>query len=94
MLQGPLFQSPYNGSAWFDYNLYYNLSAPTEPLSDTFPSNATGTDMACAASLSQWQHTGMDVHSIVANPLFRNASAFDYEVASTSPALRLGFQRL
>ena len=39
-----------------------------------------------------WQETGPDRHSIVADPLFRNAAADDYRLDPKSPAWALGFK--
>jgi outer membrane protein assembly factor BamB len=39
-----------------------------------------------------WQETGPDRHSIVADPLFRNAAEDDYRLDPKSPAWALGFK--
>ena len=41
---------------------------------------------------SQWKAAGLDAHSVVADPMFVNASAGDYPVKDGSPALTLGFK--
>ncbi len=44
-------------------------------------------------SLDEWQATGQDRRSIIADPLFRNVSEFDFRLDPDSPAItRLGFQ--
>ncbi len=43
-------------------------------------------------SLEEWQNTGQDAHSIVADPLFENVDARDFRLKPESPALKLGFQ--
>lgn len=45
-----------------------------------------------AVSLRQWQETGYDTHSIVADPLFVDAEHDDYRLKPESPAWKLGFQ--
>jgi hypothetical protein len=41
---------------------------------------------------ASWQALGMDVHSVVADPMFADANAGDYGLRSGSPALKLGFR--
>ncbi len=43
-------------------------------------------------TLEEWQASGQDQHSIVADPLFENAEARDFRLKPESPALKLGFQ--
>ncbi len=60
-----------------DYNLLYN---------DT-PSMAATKDY----SMDQWHQHGLDVHSVVADPMFVDPANGDYRVKPNSPALKLGF---
>ena len=62
-----------------DNNLYYQ--AHGEELS--FPVDLT---------FAQWQAKGLDVHSLIADPLFRDPAKGDFRLKPDSPALKLGFQ--
>jgi parallel beta-helix repeat protein len=67
-----------NGNFLFDYNLYWDASgAPV-----TFDGK----------SLAEWQATGQDAHSVIADPKFRDPAAADFTLAPDSPALALGFR--
>lgn len=43
---------------------------------------------------AEWQSTGMDTHSLVADPLFVNPAQNDYRLRPESPALKLGFKQI
>ena len=45
-----------------------------------------------AASFADWQQRGLDVHSVIADPLFANPAQDDYRLTTESPALKLGFE--
>jgi parallel beta-helix repeat protein len=45
-------------------------------------------------SFDEWKAAGHDTDSIVADPLFVNASNFDFRLRPDSPALKLGFQQI
>ena len=45
-------------------------------------------------SFDEWKAAGHDADSIVADPLFVNASNFDFRLRADSPALNLGFQQI
>ncbi len=62
-----------------DNNVYYQVQG--EELS--FPVNLT---------FAQWQAKGLDVHSLIADPLFRDPANGDFRLQPDSPALKLGFQ--
>lgn len=47
---------------------------------------------AKAPALSDWQRTGQDAGSVIADPQFENAAAHDFRVKPGSPAPALGFK--
>lgn len=52
-----------------------------------------GTNISFAGQLfEKWKGAGRDAGSIIADPLFVNASNFDFSLEPKSPALRMGFQ--
>ena len=62
---------------WQDYNCYWDTE-------DCEPDFGNGT-------FSEWQAKGKDVHSVFADPLFEDLSAYDFSLRPESPALALGF---
>jgi parallel beta-helix repeat protein len=76
---GAIFSGPWeDGNVTLDKNLYWNVrNASMQFLSNNW---------------QQWQAKGNDVHSVIANPMFRNAAANDFTLLPGSPATRLGFQ--
>lgn len=80
--QGELFlpdAQPDPGSVW-ERNLYFDASG--QPL-------AFGDD-----TFEEWQERGMDLDSLVADPLFVDPERFDFRLKPESPAFQLGFQAL
>jgi hypothetical protein len=74
----PLLGSNWEGDNYrFDSNLYWRTDG--EPV--TFASQQT---------LEQWQTRGRDQNSLIADPLFVDASRHDYRLKPESPALKLG----
>jgi hypothetical protein len=43
-------------------------------------------------TFEQWKAAGRDAGSVIADPLFVNASNFNFSLRPESPALKLGFQ--
>ena len=60
-------------------NIYFNTAG--EEL--TFPLNQT---------FAQWQASGQDAGSLIADPKFRNPAQDDFKLLPDSPALKLGFK--
>lgn len=68
------------GEFRFDRNVYWD--ARGQPI--TF----------AGATLEEWQKRGMDVHSIVADPLFVAPDRGDFTLREGSPAREVGFEPL
>jgi hypothetical protein len=78
--QGKLFAGNWgDGHYLLDRNLYWNASG--QPVA--FPGDRT---------LAQWQQTGQDEHSVVADPRFVDAAKADFRLRPDSPAHSLGIQ--
>ncbi|MBZ5621197.1 MAG: right-handed parallel beta-helix repeat-containing protein [Acidobacteriia bacterium] len=45
-------------------------------------------------SFAEWKAAGRDTESIIADPLFVNASNFDFRLRPESPALKMGFHQI
>lgn len=55
--------------------------------------NSTGKDVTFLnKTLEQWQQTGKDAGSIVADPMFVDAGKYDFRLKPNSPALKTGFK--
>jgi hypothetical protein len=75
----------YWGSNWApeskyaaDYNCYWSEETDAPDFS--------------GKTLAEWQATGRDTHSLVADPGFVNAREHDFRLRPDSPALKLGFE--
>ena len=67
-----------DGKTFFDNNCYWDTSA----FDITFP----------FGMFADWQATGQDIHSIIADPLFTDAEHYDFTLDPASPAItQLGF---
>lgn len=67
----------------FDYNVYWQQGGGRSELE--FPDKL---------SWSQWQATGNDTHSAIADPLFADAASGNYTLLPGSPALAMGFAQI
>jgi hypothetical protein len=76
----PLGKNYTNGNYKFDYNLYWDVSGK--------PFLFAGYDF------EEWQEEGQDVHSLIADPLFRDARGYDFRLSKKSPAYALGIEPL
>lgn len=68
-----------DGKYTLDYNVYYNP--------------AGGVDFA-GKSLAQWQGSGQDLHSVIADPRLSGLDANEVTVEQGSPAYSLGFKAI
>ena len=75
----PLGNNWKNGKYTMDNNVYWN----TDKAALVFPGKRT---------FAEWQKTGQDQHSIVADPLFVDPGKDDFRLKPDSPALKKGFK--
>lgn len=79
--QGQLLGKNWTGSNFtLDNNVYYDRRGPGIHFAEK--------------SFAEWQASGQDKRSIVADPLFVNVSNFDFRLRPNSPALKMGFQQI
>ncbi len=64
----------------FDYNLYYQTDG--QPI------------QFGQQSMAEWQKSGQDVHSLVADPLFVDPEHGDFTLKPGSPAAKIGFESI
>ena len=78
--EGPLLHGNWSDDKFrMDYNLYWNASGQKV---DFF-----------GLTFDQWKSKGMDVHSLIVDPLFENPEKRDFRLKENSPAFSLGFKR-
>ena len=70
--------NPANRNCVYDHNLYWNVSG--EPL------------LFGDKGWSEWQASGKDIHSVVADPLFVDPEQGDFRLRPGSPAAQIGFE--
>ena len=68
-----------------DYNCYYTPGNSPQWLTD-------GGGTKRGNDLQSWQEAGLEVHSLIADPMFMDPENGDYRVKTNSPALKLGFK--
>ncbi|MCX5654935.1 MAG: right-handed parallel beta-helix repeat-containing protein [Planctomycetota bacterium] len=77
--EGPLLHGSWRDDKYkFDYNVYWNAAGK--------PVDFAG------KSFADWQKTGQDEHSVIADPLFADPEKGDFALRPGSPALNLGFK--
>ncbi len=67
-----------DGNLKLDHNLYYDASGAAMSFD--------------GMTLAQWQASGQDAGSLVADPKFANARHFDFRLQPGSPAAKIGFR--
>jgi len=77
--QGELGSSFTRSQSRFDYNLYCR--------------SGDGPVMFGDKTFAQWQTTGQDSHSVVADPLFVDPAHGDFRLRPGSPAAKIGFEQ-
>lgn len=76
------------GSSWrndrfvIDRNMYFDTRAGADASKMRF----------AGVTWEQWQARGHDRNSVIADPLFENASGLDFRLKPGSPALKMGFR--
>jgi parallel beta-helix repeat protein len=78
--RGALMGDSWTGGLKMDHNIYWNTQSPNISF--------------VGKSWKEWQATGMDTHSLIADPLFVNADNFDFRLKPGSPALKMGFEQI
>lgn len=86
--------NPATAKYTIDKNLFWNGGYPIVDNPDGSGNENFSSDGQTVSTQSKWYSTGMDIHSLVADPKFAAsdpAGQYDFTVASDSPALSLGF---
>lgn len=79
--QGRLLGSNWSGDQYtMRGNLYFDTRSPNIRFA--------------GKSFAEWQAAGKDAKSVIADPMFVNASNFDFRLRPESPALKIGFQQI
>jgi parallel beta-helix repeat protein len=70
-----------------------NWSGDKYLMKDNIYFDTRGTNIQFSGqSFKEWKAAGRDAGSVIADPLFVNASNFDFSLRPKSPALKMGFQ--
>ena len=92
---------PHNSFTMEDNIVYFdqgkllgtNWSGNGFKLNDNVYWDTRGKDIAFAGRpFAAWQAQGEDQQSVIADPLFENASRFDFRLKADSPAIKMGFK--
>jgi hypothetical protein len=78
------------GQATADH--YSPLKSKTEFHRNLYWDTSTNAPLFSSVSFADWQRTGRDRDSRIADPQFRDAARGDFRLKPTSPALTMGFQ--
>jgi parallel beta-helix repeat protein len=78
--QGRLLGNNWSGGLKMNHNLYWDARG-----GDLWPAGKTWAD---------WQSSGMDTESQIADPLFAGPGNFDFRLQPNSPARKLGFKEI
>jgi hypothetical protein len=73
-----------------DLNLFYDVTGRL-----VMGANARQNEKSARArafNRTQWQRLGQDLHSVIAEPGFRNVNRRDFMLTKNSPAIKLGFR--
>ena len=82
---GELFSGDWSQDKYeMDWNVYFDARPAATPAQMRFAD----------VTLQQWRARGHDSHSIIANPLFVDATNNDFRLQPGSPALKLGFKQI
>jgi len=75
-----------------DLNLFWDLSGSEVVHGNGVHGKSGRENLTRAFTIDDWKKLGMDIHSIVADPQFRDVLKFDFRLGKKSPAIALGFK--
>lgn len=73
-----------------DYNVYYSL--PAKSAIAVKLRGATKNGFEPMMTLKAWKRKGLDLHSVAANPQFKDFERMDLRLKDKSPAFKMGFK--
>ncbi|MCE5260271.1 MAG: right-handed parallel beta-helix repeat-containing protein, partial [Chloroflexi bacterium] len=76
---------------WSDQNLFWDISGQAPVCADVQTDEKAVQYNYTVYTMADWQAMGFDLHSIIADPKFKDARNADFTLATDSPALALGF---
>lgn len=95
----PVFVGGYAGQLekcnfFSDLNLFWDISGKQLTNGNgSYNENAVWS-LSCSFSMDEWRKMGYDLQSIVADPICRDLTMYDFSIADNSPALALGFKQI